>query len=209
MNEKNESKYESVPTPIITKLTGKILREIYSKKLDGDQRKLLIHTATTLGPRYVALFVLMSDTGLNASVIKNLMIEDISKYSGAVKIHPINEGDKERVTHLSQYYVMSKILEYISPRTEGHIFIDPETKEPLTESTIKENIREIGEKAGFDNLNEENLYYTYIYISMCEHFSEGEIPEYLKHTDEEIDEMFDRMRKDRWTIVYPPLGEWV
>lgn len=130
----------------ITKVRPPKMPRILVKPLSETEMKAILKAATS--PRDQAIVIVMLDTGLRASEVTGLRLEDIDSQAGRAKI--MGKGAKERFVPLG-FKARRALLKYISryrpATTHGEVFLTRQGN-PMRRNSLTLLFRRLSKRAG-------------------------------------------------------------
>ncbi|MCL2177759.1 MAG: tyrosine-type recombinase/integrase [Firmicutes bacterium] len=123
----------------------KLIAYIYSSTSQDIGVKDKVKTSLTK-VRDIAVFELMFATGLRVSELCKLTIKDVDLETQNVRI--LGKGNKERLIHISNAYVLMSLREYVlkRPNTDSDALFINRTGQNLSEQSVRFFIKRIGKK---------------------------------------------------------------
>ena len=140
---------------------------LYSREAQTDERKKFVMRRPS-GNRDQAIILTLLDTGLRATELCSLIVEDVDLKTGKVNIrHGIGggaKGGKGRVTYLGKV-ARKAVWRYLATREDGDdskapLFISAGGR-PFNRNSLRILIRRLGERAGLAHVHPHKFRHTF------------------------------------------------
>jgi integrase/recombinase XerD len=145
---------------------------VYSREAKTNDRKAFVMRRPS-GNRDQAIILTLLDTGLRATELCSLTVEDVDLKTGKVNIrHGIGggaKGGKGRVTYLGKV-ARKSVWRYLATREDGSdpkapLFISAGVR-PFTRDSLRILIRRLGERAGLTHVHPHKFRHTFAILSL-------------------------------------------